>query len=198
MASFLDTGVLNYFLPVFVFMFVFTAIFAILEKTKILGDSKTLNVSAALSIAVLSLFTGTFVGLVAIVVPWFIFLAVILVLVFMVFGFFSAGEFKESIPGIWKIFGQTPIFVIMLIIILIAISIVFDTTLSPYQVSSQEAVSIAASTSGSTDAELTTPGATNSREQTVKTLTHPRMLGALLMLIIAAASMRFLVDKYET
>jgi len=198
MATVLDTGVLNYFLPVFVFLFVFTAVFALLEKTKILGASKTLNVAAALSIAVMTLFTGSFVSLISIIVPWFIFLAVILFLVFMIFGFFSGeSDFTKTIGSTWKIFGQTPIFVIMLIIILVGISIVFDTTLSPYSVSSPEAVAVAATTSGSNITELTTTGATNSREQTIKTLTHPRMLAALIMLIIAAASMRYLVDKYE-
>src|SRR3989338_553042 len=47
MATLLDVGVLGFFLPVFVFMFLFTVLFAVLEKTKILGENRLLNIGAA-------------------------------------------------------------------------------------------------------------------------------------------------------
>ena len=33
--------------------------------------------------------------------------------------------------------------------------------------------------------------------ETVKALTHPRMLSALFMLILASVAVKFIVDKYE-
>ena len=116
MATLLDTGLLTFFLPVFVFIFVFTLLFALLEKVKLFGDNKTLNVAAALSVAAISLFTGQFVGLIAIITPWIIFLLVILFMIFAIFGFFNVKDEK-----IWDLFGHTPVFIIILIIVIIGI-----------------------------------------------------------------------------
>jgi hypothetical protein len=192
MATILDASGLVFLLPVFVFILVFSIVFAILEVSKIFGEgNRTLNVAAALSIAALSLFTGKFVALIAIIVPWIIFLAVVMFLLFAIFGFFDIG--KERV---WGLFGQMPIFILILIIVIIGLSMVFESSLSPYQQTNDTtSTAIIQATTGeniSTSAEVTNP-----REQTIKTLTNPRMLGAIFMLVIAAAAMRYLVDKYE-
>lgn len=190
MATLLDTGLLSFFLPVFVFIFVFTLLFALLEKVKLFGENKTLNVAAALSVAAISLFTGQFVGLIAIIMPWIIFLLVVLFMIFAIFGFFNVKNEK-----IWDLFGHTPVFIMILIIVIVGISIVFDTTLSPYQPSNPDSVAVMSSASG-TNASVLEAKTTNSRQQTIRTITNPRILGALFMLIIAATTMRYLVDKY--
>ena len=87
-------------------------------------------------------------------------------------------------------------FIIILIIVIIGISIVFDTTLSPYQPSNPDSVAVMSAASG-TNASVLEAKTTNARQQTIRTITNPRILGALFMLIIAAATMRYLVDKYS-
>lgn len=193
MATVLDTSVLAFFLPVFVFIFVFTVIFALLEKTQLLGEkNKTLNVAAALSLAALSLFTGQFVGLVAIITPWIIFLFVVMFLLFALFGFFGVDKEKT-----WDLFGHTPIFVIILIIVIVGISVVFDSSLNPYGTSpTQTSAEIMAASSG-TNVAVITANQTNTRSETIRTITNPRLLGAIFMLVIAAATMRYLGDKYK-
>lgn len=190
MATILDTGVLAFFLPVFVFIFVFSLLFALLEKVKLFGENKTLNVAAALSVAAISLFAGQFVGLIAVITPWLVLLLVALFMVFAIFQFFDVEKAK-----IWDLFGHTPIFILILIIIIVGISIVFDTTLSPYKATTETTASVVSSVSGTNASQLQD---TNPREQTIKTLTHPRILGALFMLVVAAATMRYLGDKYTT
>lgn len=193
MATVLDTGLLSHFLPIFVFIFIFSALLALLEKTKLFGENqKTLNVAAALSIAAISLFTGNFVGLIAIVTPWVVFLFVVLFLVFALFGFFDISKEKT-----WDLFGHTPILVLVLIIVIVGISVVFDSTLSPYQVASPEAIAVAATASGTSPA-IIADQKTNVREQTLRTLTNPRILGALFTLLVAAAAVRYLGDVYDT
>lgn len=193
MATVLDTGLLSHFLPVFVFIFIFSLLFALLEKTKLFGENqKTLNVAAALSISAIALFTGNFVGLISIITPWVIFLLVLLFLVFALFKFFNVSDEK-----VWDLFGHTPILILVLIIIIVGISIVFDSTLSPYQVASPEAIAVASTASG-TSAEVIANQQTNVRSETIRTITNPRVLGALFTLIVAAAAVRYLGDIYDT
>ncbi|HZX12652.1 MAG TPA: hypothetical protein VFE88_04320 [Candidatus Nanoarchaeia archaeon] len=174
MATLLDVGVLGFFLPVFVFMFLFTVLFAVLEKTKILGENRLLNIAAAFSVAAISIFVGRLTSLIGIAVPWIVFVFVILLLIFMIFGFFDVSKEK-----IWDLFGETTAFIVILIILLIAIIIVFEGTVSPYVPGPDGTVS----------------GVPNPRSETLRTLTHPRMLGAIFMLVVAASTVSYLSKK---
>ena len=172
MATLLDIGALGFFLPVFVFIFLFSVLFGLLEKLKPFGDQRLVNIAAAFSIAAVSIFAGKLTSLISIVVPWVVFIFVILLLIFVIFGFFDVEKQK-----IWDLFGETTAFVVILIIILIAITVVFETTVSPY-----------APGPG---------GELNPRSETLRTLTHPRMLGALFTLVVASATVTYLTKKTE-
>ena len=172
MATLLDVGVLGFFLPVFVFIFIFSILLALLEKTKLLGDQRLLNVAAAFSVAAISIFAGRLTGLISIIVPWVVFIFVLLLLVFLIFQFFGVKERQ-----IWDMFGETTVFIIILIIILIGITVVFEGTLSPYGTGSG--------------------GTPNPRTETLKTLTHPRLLGALFTLVVASSTVTYLTKKVE-
>ena len=170
MATLLDVGALAFFLPVFVFIFLFTILLGLLEKMKPFGDNRALNVAAAFSVASISVFAGKLTSLISNIVPWIVFLFVMLLLVFVIFGFFDMEKQK-----IWDLFGETSIFIIILIIIIIGITVVFETTLSPY---------------------VAGPGGElNPRTETLRTLTHPRLLGALFTLIMASATVTYLTKK---
>lgn len=172
MATLLDVGALAFFLPVFVFIFIFSLLLALLQKTKLLGENKVLNIAAAFSVAAIAVFAGKLTGLISVIVPWIVFIFVLLFLIFALFGFFGVDNKK-----IWDLFGETVVFIIILIIVLVGITTVFEGTLSPY-------------------GDGTGDGA-NPRSETLRTLTHPRMLGALFTLVVAAATVTYLTKKIE-
>ncbi|MBS3159820.1 hypothetical protein J4436_03450 [Candidatus Woesearchaeota archaeon] len=179
MASIMDTSALAYFLPVVVFLFIFVAAYAFLQKSKIFGENVTkLNLVAAFCIGLLSIFIGNLSKVIAASIPWLFFVVIVLIMVFGTFIFFGYGEKPETAyREIWEMVGSSPVYIIMLVIVFIAITQVFDATLSPYSTGED--------------------GETTPTSETVKTLTHPRMLSALFLLIIASVVVRFLVDKVK-
>ncbi len=170
MATLLDLSLLNFLLPLFIFLFVFVVVYAILSRTSLFGEKQAaLNFIAAFCVAALSVFTGTITGLVSIVTPWIVFMVLILVFLFGIFKFFGMKDEK-----VWDtIGGPALVYVIILIIILIGMSIVFEEESSP---SSDKSV----------------------KSEVITALTHPRLLAAIFILVVAAFSVRFLSEKLET
>ena len=117
MATLLDTGLLSFLMPIFIFLFIFVVIYALLAKTKLLGDKdvSALNFLAAVCIAAVAVFAGTITNVVAIVTPWIVFIIIILTLLFGMFGFFGVNN-----TDIWDtIGGKTPVYVLILLIIIL-------------------------------------------------------------------------------
>lgn len=188
MASVIDVGLLAFFLPFFIFLFVFVVVFAILEKTKLFGEGqKTLNLVAAFSIAAVSIFTGRLVSLVTAITPWIAFMMIVFLFISAIYIFF--GKTQQTF---WDVLGETPVFVIVLLIVFTGISVVFESELSPYAQSDGTQVEIPR------DSEGVPIVAKNPRTEALKTLTHPRVLSALFILVVSAFAIRFLADKYES
>ncbi|MBI5392056.1 hypothetical protein HZB00_03580, partial [Candidatus Woesearchaeota archaeon] len=90
MATLLDLGLLAYFMPFFIFIFIFVVLYALLERTNILGEGKRpLNLIAAICIAAVSIFAGNFAALISQVVPWIVFIIIVLVFIFFLFKSFG-------------------------------------------------------------------------------------------------------------
>ena len=177
MATLLDTGLLSFLTPLFIFLFIFVLIYAILNKTKLFGENMgALNLIAAVCIAAVSVFAGRVTGLIISIVPWFVFIAIILFLIFMIFMFFGVKE-----GDVWDMmFGKTWIFVLLLIIILIGLSQTFEKQITPY---GQNAT--VSSSTGNVQGEV------------VKTITHPRLLAAIFLLVTSGLAIKLIIDKFE-
>ena len=128
MASLLDVGLLGFFLPFFVFLFIFVVLFGFLEKSGVFGEkSRKINIVAALSVAAISIFSGDLVKIIQIVTPWIAFTFIMLVLLFSLYMFF--GEKPERV---WDIIGYTPVALLIIGIILLGIVNVFEAEVSPF------------------------------------------------------------------
>lgn len=91
-----DLGVFSYVIP---FLLIFAVIFAILEKTGILGDNRTIEAIVAVSIGLLSLQFDFVSEFFAIIFPRFgIGISIFIVLIIMI-GFFFTGDKKDE--GKW-------------------------------------------------------------------------------------------------
>ncbi|MBS3163301.1 hypothetical protein J4427_01290 [Candidatus Woesearchaeota archaeon] len=171
MATLLDTGLLYHFLPLVTFLFIFSLVYIILDNTDWMGTNKTLKFIVALSIALVSLFAGGVVDLINYIVPWFVFIFVFLILLFM--GLTFLGIEKQVV---WNNLSIWTVMVIAFLLLIIGITQVYGEIFTPY------AGSNVTKTIGS---------------ETLRTLFHPRVLGAIFILIIASLSVRFIAPRME-
>jgi hypothetical protein len=77
----LDTTPLNFLLPVFSFLFIFVLIYAVLAKTKVLGENKFIHIFISFLLAILFLVRTSLVEFVNLSAAWF---AVFLVCIFFI------------------------------------------------------------------------------------------------------------------
>jgi hypothetical protein len=100
MATLLDVGILSHFGSFFVFALLFALLYGIMESTKPFGGEKRgLHAFVALVIALLFLVSRMASNMVAVLVPWFIIIAVFIFFVLLLFRMFGATDdtFKKVI-----------------------------------------------------------------------------------------------------
>jgi len=177
MATILDAGLFSFMVPFFIFLFTFVVLYALLSKTKILGENQTmLNLIASICISVVAVFTGSMTGVISAIAPWIVFLIIVLVFLFALFQFFGIDKNKE----IWDyIGGPTVVYIIVLVIVLIGLSQVFEAQLSPF-----------VDANGTVISEGKTV-----KSEVIQTITHPRLLGAIFILVTSGFAIKLLVDK---
>lgn len=169
MATFLDLGFLQFFLPLFSFLFIVVVLYALMHKNNFLGPSDRVHWVAAISIGMIVLFSGSAVELINVITPWFVIMIVFLVLLFSIFMFFGTNEDQLM----EKIGGHIVVVIVALLMLLAAISAVFGPVFNPYGVD-EEGRTI--------------------QSETIRTLFHPRVLGAVFILLIAAFATKFIPE----
>ncbi|HLD39847.1 MAG TPA: hypothetical protein VJB13_01780 [Candidatus Nanoarchaeia archaeon] len=124
MASFLDLGILQLFSFIFPMLLVWCFVFALLQKTKVIGDSMGINSMIASAAALTILLSRTAIDLINFIIPWFaiaIIFFVLMVLLFMIMGAKDVTAYKESsiqwvliavgiliiVAGFGKVLGQS-------------------------------------------------------------------------------------------
>jgi len=122
----LDISGIYFFMPVFSFLFVFFIVYAILAKTKILGDSGFVNVLVSFIMAIIFMSFSSLELYVQTIIPWFIVLFVCVFLVLLVAGL-ATKDLKWIMGSTfgWVVVG------ILVIIFLISAVYVFNPVLHP-------------------------------------------------------------------
>ncbi len=110
----IDISGINYFMPIFGFLFVFVIVFALLAKTKILGENKFINVLISFIISIIFSTVSSMQNYVKSVIPWFAVLVIVLFFVLLIIGFSQQKIGDIMKPGIVWVF----------IIVLIAVFLV--------------------------------------------------------------------------
>ena len=194
MATILDTSLLNFFLPAFAFLFIWAICYAFLSTTKIFGpEAKYLNLVASFSVAAIAILSGDLVDFLGAITPWIMLVIVLMVFIFMIMLFFGKREpTEEAFKDIWPLMGRVPIFIIILIIALVGISSVYEETVSPYAVNEKGEIVPTTGTDSVVPGDVSEEKTPSS--EAIKTLVHPRVLGALFMLIIAAITIQIIGD----
>ncbi|MEM3112897.1 MAG: hypothetical protein QXI33_00540 [Candidatus Pacearchaeota archaeon] len=107
---------------IYPFLLIFTLIFAILEKSKILGeDKRQINAMVSLSIALIFVSFSWATGIIVDLIP-FLAVSVVVLLVFMVlFGFVSSTKEEGlKLPGwlIWSFFVLIVLFIVIVLLVI--------------------------------------------------------------------------------
>lgn len=121
-----DVSAITYFAPILAFFVVFVVVFAVLYKSKILGESKWGLVFTALVIASLFISAAGVRRYVEVITPWFGALLVSLFFLLVLVGFVG-GKTDGMLSGLRWIF-----IIVGLLIFIISGVVVFSGTLAPY------------------------------------------------------------------
>ena len=100
MATFLDVGLLQYFNVIFPVLLIFALFFALLQKTKILGNNVTINAIIAVAISFMSLMSKTLIQLIGFMAPWFVLVLVFVILLLLIFQ--TLGATEKDISSVLK------------------------------------------------------------------------------------------------
>lgn len=120
---------IGYFMPIFSFLFVFVVVYAILVKSKILGESAFINsfVSFIFAIIFVSFSPSISIDYVQTIIPWVAILIICLFFVLVMVGFS-----QKDMDGFMKP-GLAWVFIILLaIVFLVSAIVVFNPVLRPY------------------------------------------------------------------
>ena len=113
-------------MPLFGFLFVFTVMYAVLAKTKILGEGLGTNLIVALVFAIIFVSFAPGLAYVQTILPWFVVLIISLFFFMMIVGFSQKEMDKFMKPGIaWAFIG------LLVVIFLWSAIVVFNPFISP-------------------------------------------------------------------
>jgi hypothetical protein len=175
MVTLLNLSVLQHISMIFPFLFVFVLCYAILLKTKVIGEDKGIAAIAAICVAAMTLFVPRVGDLLMTMAPWFMILFIFLAFVFMMFRFAGTPEsvFEKFFSEPWSA-PQWFMFAAALIIFFVAASQVL----------------------GPEVAQATQPGVNATEEDfgtdVIQIIFHPSVLATILILLIASFAIRLL------
>jgi hypothetical protein len=189
MATFLDAVLLDKFSIIFTWVLVFAVVFAIIEATKLI-QNKVLTAIIAFCLATLAVITPSLPKILVSFMPW-----VVVVSIFVLF-MLALGNFM-GIPTLqiaYSFGGRRAVWIVLtplLIGMLFSLSNVFGQGLLEQGKGGSTATS---ETAGSTATGSETGGVSSSNHQTavITTMTNPKVLGLIFLLLIAMFAIMFL------
>lgn len=168
MATILDTSIVSFLTPVFIFLFLFAIFFALIKRFKIFGDkSENLAAIASFSLALLIVLSTPARDVVQTMTPMVVVFFLFVFLIFLFFLFLGVKD-EDLVKHVVKSPGFYSIIIIAFIIIfLISITKAFGPI---FQVTGQ----------------------TGFWESTKRVIFSPRVLGGVFLLAVAAYTVRYL------
>lgn len=164
---------LAYFMPLFAFLLVFVITYALLAKTKLLGENPFTHIFISFCVAIIFFISPTAQQFARLSMPWVAVFIVCLVLIMLILAFVGGKvENVAASPVAAKI-----AVVVLLIIFLVSAIQVFGPVIEPYM-----------------------PGSTQERasedlSNLADVLFHPTVIGAILLLAVAAVVSHVLTKK---
>jgi hypothetical protein len=207
MATFLELGIFKHFAGVFTFLLVYVLIFALLEFGKPFGrdkENKGLHAIIALAFAALSVMSSSIVRMVSFMIPWFLIAFLVVFFILFVVRMFGTSEEKIKLAG-----TSTEVRVWTIIIAIVILIFAFGTAFGQEQLergTGEEGGDDLPPVEGTGDIEgeelseggqLGSPEATSTADygkNVINTIVNPKVLGLILLLIIAVFAIFLLAD----
>lgn len=120
-----DVSAVTYFAPLFAFFVVLIIVFAVLDKSKILGETKWVSLLVSFIIASLFVSAAGVSRYITVITPWFAALLVSLFFLLVLIGIMGG---KTEIGGGLRTF----LIIVALVIFILSGIVVFSDTLAPY------------------------------------------------------------------
>lgn len=128
MAEMIDLSGIGTFIPVFGFLLVFVVVYALLSKTKLLGENKFVHIFTSFVVAILFLASTNAIKYVASITPWFVAFVVSLIFIGLVVGLMG----KETLEKVFTpAFGWFIVVVLTIVFIASAAFIFKDLIMGP-------------------------------------------------------------------
>jgi hypothetical protein len=184
-----NIGITQIIIP---FLLITTIIYAFLVKTKIFGESPTINLVISASIGIIFISFRQTVEFLLGIVPMFLGLFIVILLMYMLFTFM--GVTPETIG---EAFTSNSVLVFIIIIMLVFVTLMLQNVvpgLSPYgDVVGEEAVVTSLDTGETTSVatQRTIAG------EATRTFFAPAVLGVVALLMVAAGTMYFITFQRE-
>ena len=176
MATILDIGLLEFFKPVFTFIFVYAVLYAILSRISLFGESRIVVASIAVSLAMLFMLTPGVKDVLEVSTPWFIYMFIFIILFVLIF--MMVGVKEESVVSAFK--ENWIIWTIAIISIIgifgYAMSVVYGPIIQGLYGTEETAREGITYDIG-------------------RIIFHPRMLGVLFILIVASQAVRLITSR---
>lgn len=174
MATILDFGLLQGFSFIFPVLLVFSFVFAVLQKTEVIGKTMGINALVAIVAAFMVLLSDTITQMINFMVPWFTVTIIFLILLILVFQLFGGKDMdlKKAIEDTtlrWTLIG------IGLLIIIAAFGQVLGQKLTESSFQVNETIV----TDGSS------AGTASFSQNITATLFNPKVLGLMIVFAIA-------------
>lgn len=93
----IDLSGIGAFVPVLGFLLVFAVVYALLAKTKVLGDNKFISLLVSLCVAIIFLVSSTVIEVVKNITPWVAVFAVMLVFAVVLIGVVLSNKAMEDV-----------------------------------------------------------------------------------------------------
>lgn len=181
MATFLDITLLERFSIIFPFLLAFVVVYGVLSTSKILGQNKSIHAFFAFIVAVFTFLSPTVRVIINRIAPWFILLFIAIVFIVMVFKTWGASD--QDITGILKSerYGSQIVWWFISIILIIVIGSIASVTLR----SSDKGIRPVSINMTTSEGISTTKDVTKEKSAFWDTLLHPKVLGLIVILLIA-------------
>jgi hypothetical protein len=199
----MDAGILNFFSPLFVLLFIFALFYALFQWSKLFGDNKIIHAILALVIGLFgAIFSQSARDMIEYIIPWFTFLMIFGVMIIVIFKMFGVSD--DSLTTAVKSPGvMWTILIIAIVVVLGALSSAFGQKQLGYTTDVQDGNGDSAGSGDGqtgTDTGIIDPGnpgtsdtASGNFEQNLgATFYNPKVLGMLFILLIAAVGVKML------
>jgi hypothetical protein len=190
MSSIMDVGLLQNFSNILVFLFVFAASYAIMKKTKIFGDSGSLLALIAFVIAIVVALNNAIIAFLAFVLPWFFILVLFLIFLIFIAKIFGKSDKDVAWAFNWKD-KNTPIVTLIIILTIIIIGVGLSNLLGQDLLEKGQGQPIVKETVESEESVAST----DYNSSVLATLSHPKVLGVIVVFIVAIAAILLLTSS---